>query len=286
MPAKLYQADRDIEGSEPSLWPSFVGVDEGLDQLFRWSAKDQRVEWMQPLKSKCRSLQRIAEQRILAVHDAGFVEIDLATGAGVEEHRLEAGGVISAIRLPDGGTVLAGLKLNGRTGVGFVDYDSMGKLRRTVNFPGDYVRCCSVTDRDTVLYTANTVVYEADWSGKLVRTFQAEGFYHAWKPLRLPNGTTRISAGYGAFLVEFDEQGREQKRWTVPPLYKETVHPFFFSDFVTRENGNVIICNWLGHGGDRGRTGYSLLEFDGHGEFLGAWQDARGISSLQTFLLC
>jgi hypothetical protein len=286
MSSKLYRADQAGAGRVPCPWPSFIGVDEGLDRLFRWSAESQRVEWSQPLKSKCRSLQKISDQRVLAVHDRGFAEIDAATGAGVEDRRLETGGVISATRVSDGGTVLAGLNLAGLAGICFVDHDGAGRVRRTMNVPGDYVRCCSITPQNTLLYTANTVVHETDWRGKHIQSFQADGFYHAWKPVRLSDGGTRISAGYGAFLVEFDERGEERRRWTVPDLYKAEVRPFFFGDFSVRANGNIVVCNWLGHGPDKGNTGYSLLEFTPAGEFVGGWQDARGISSLQTFLLC
>lgn len=286
MAPELYQADQDSARDGACPWPPFVGVDEGLDQLFRWSAERRRVEWFQPLRSKCRTLQKISDQRILAVHDCGFAEIDVATGACVQDCRLEAGGVISAIRLTEERTVLAGLNLAGLTGICFIEYDALGNLRRWVSVPGDYVRCCSVTPQNTLLYTANTVVHEADWEGKYIRSFHAEGFYHAWKPVRLPDGGTRISAGYGAFLVEFDQHGQERRRWTVPDLYRAEVRPFFFGDFSVSANDNIVVCNWLGHGPDKGGTGYSLLEFTSAGEFVGGWQDARGISSLQTFVLC
>lgn len=281
-----------IEGSLLSVppktaraaWPEFVGVDEGLEMLFRWTPENDRMVWAVPLANKCRTLQLISATHLLGVTDQGYFEARLGDGKIVRQASLEQAGVIAAARVGDGHTMLTGIDLAGLTGVTFAEYDSADRLHRTVFFPGDYVRGATLTAGDTILFTNNDRVLEGDWSGRILREFSAPGFKHAWKAQRLPNGHTLISAGYGAFIAEFDQRCREIRRWVCAEA-DAAVRPFFFGDFNLRPDGSLVVCNWLGHGTGLGGTGYALLQFNPAGAIVKVWQDAERTSSVQAFAL-
>lgn len=274
--------------SLPALDPKFlslVAVDEGLDRLIRLCPDQPGCEWTLPLKTKCRSLQVLPDGRLLVVTDQGWMEVLLRDGSVVRNRSLFPGGVISAQRLPGGETFCAGLNLMREHSVCFVVLDHDDKVAREVSFPGDYVRRSTLTEEDTILFTCDSRVLEGDWSGGVRREFSLPGFRHAWKAVRLADGRTMISAGYGAFVAEFDQTGRVIRRWDCREQV-EAIRPFFFGDFEPLEDGGLLVCNWLGHGTDLGGTGCCLLHLDARSRVAGAWQEPVRTSSLQTFVRC
>jgi len=264
--------------------PPFAVVDEGLDHILFFKRGSGEVAWTYPLKEKCRSLQWLPSGLLLAVCDTGFLEINCNTGQLQNAVRVAANGVISAERLSNGHTFLGGVGLTEANAIEFQEVDSIGTRFRSTRFPGDYVRRSSATLENTILFTCDSCVIEGDWSGRLVRKFSLPGFRHAWKALRAADGSTFISAGYGAFIVQCDRDGQELRRWHCTSDQEE-IRPFFFGDFTLLPNGGLLVCNWLGHGTNLGASGYSLLEFSASGALVGAWRDSKHTSSLQTFAL-
>ena len=133
--------------------------------------------------------------------------------------------------------------------------------------------------------SCNDRIREGDREGNYLREFPVEGFYHAWKSLRLPNGGLLISAGYGAFMVELDAAGEEIRRFGGKGQVPEAVNPFFYAMFQLLGNGNVVLANWQGHGSGFGNSGVQLLEFDPGGGIVWQWGDPARISSLQGMLV-
>jgi len=263
----------------------FVAIDEGLDRIQRFNPAEAQSEWTAPLSHKSRSLQALPGDTLLMPHDQGWTELRLQDGTVQHSCRPFAAGVISVQRLPNGETFCGGLNLTQEKSVCFVLCDREGGIVREVSFTGDYVRRSTLTEEGTILFTCDSRVLEGDWSGKVLREFSAPGFKHAWKAVRLADGHTLISAGYGAFLVQFDEQARVVRRWECHEHVAE-VRPFFFGDFEALPDGGLLVCNWLGHGTDLGGTGHALLHFDSSSRLLGAWRDPARCSSLQTFVRC
>ena len=268
----------------PPSTRSFIAVDEGLDRLIRVAPSEPSTEWTLPLEEKCRTLQLLPNGAILAVTDSGYMEVDINRGTIIRSVYLFSSGAISAQRLPNGHTFLGGINLDNARGVTFVQVDAENRPFRSVCFSGDYVRRSTLTPADTILFTCDSCVYEGDWSGRILREFTAPGFKHAWKAVRLDGDRTLISAGYGAFAVEFSKDSRILRRWECTASHS-VVRPNFFGDFCQLYNGGLLICNWLGHGTDLGGTGYPLLEFSPDGELISGWQDAKRTSSLQTFVI-
>jgi hypothetical protein len=229
-------------------------------------------------------MQLIGGGKILIGHHHGFSEFDLTLGRLTKEFKSLAG-VTAARRQPNGRTLIAGVDILPTKGVVVLELDvNDQEIRRTI-FPGDYVRLIRQTNADTYLMSCNDRIREGSHYGKYLREFPVEGFYHAWKALRLPNGNFIVTAGYGAFVVELDPNGKIVRKFGGKESVPEKVCPFFYAMFQLLPNGNIILANWQGHGPGFGNSGVQLLEFNSTGEIVWTWSKADLISSLQGVLV-
>jgi hypothetical protein len=112
-----------------------------------------------------------------------------------------------------------------------------------------------------------------------------DGFGHAWKALRLPNGNTLASAGYGGFMVELTPAGVVARKFGGKETTPREVNSSFFATFQLLPNDDVVVANWQGHGPGHGASGKQLLEFDKTGAIVWQWSKAEIISSLQGVLI-
>jgi hypothetical protein len=254
-----------------------------------------------------RDMQLIGGGKILIGHHHGYSEFDIALGRLVKEFKsLE--GVTAVRRQPDGHTIIAGVdivisgtgilpvsskaathrqdacatKING---VVVLELDENDREISRVIFPGDYVRLIRQTNDGTYLMSCNDRIREGSRDGKYLREFPVEGFFHAWKSLRLPNGNLIVTAGYGAFVVELDPTGKILRKIGGKEQVPEKVRPFFYAMCQLLPNGNLVLANWQGHGPGFGNSGVQLLEFNGAGEIVWSWSKADLISSLQGVLV-
>lgn len=244
-------------------------------------SRDWVVEIGQP---QARDMQLVGAGRVMVSHHHGFSEFEIETGRLLKEYA-ELEGVTAARRQPDGSTLLAGVNLMGGQGVHVLSLDDRERLRDLVTFPGNYVRLIRQTAAGTYLMSCNQMIREGAPDGRYLRDYPVEGFYHAWKAVRRPDGHLLISAGYGAFLVELDESGREVRRWGGPGGLPESFRPLFFAMFQCLPNGNIVLANWQGHGEDHGASGVQLIEFAPGGEVVWTWSRAERISSMQGILV-
>lgn len=222
--------------------------------------------------------------RILIGHHHGYTEFDIELGRVVKEFAaLE--GVTAARRQPNGHTIIVGVNIVGVTGVVVVELDANDNEVRRAIFPGDYIRLIRQTRQGTYLMSCNDRIREGSREGKYLREFPVEGFYHAWKALRLPDGNVIVSAGYGAFLVELDPNGKIIRKFGGKESVPESVRPFFYAMFQLLPGGHIVLANWQGHGPGFGDSGVQLLEFNRAGEIVWSWSKADLISSLQGVLV-
>jgi len=181
--------------------------------------------------------------------------------------------------------LIAGVDLPPTKGVCVLELDENdGEIHRAI-FPSDYVRLIRQTNEGTYLMSCNDRIREGSRDGKYLREFPVDGFYHAWKSLRLPNGNLMVTAGYGAFVVELDSAGKILRKFGGKEQVPEKVRPFFYAMFQLLPNGNVLLANWQGHGPGFGNSGVQLLEFNPAGEIVWTWSKADLISSLQGVLV-
>jgi hypothetical protein len=263
----------------------FVAIDEGHATLLHVDERDQSKNWLVPIgQPAARDLQLVGGNKVLVGHHHGYSEFDLALGRRVKDFKALAG-VTAVRRQPDGHTLVAGVDIPGAPGVAVLELDASDREIHRAIFPGDYVRLIRQTEQGTYLMSCNDRIREGSRDGKYLREFPVDGFYHAWKALRLPNGNLLVTAGYGAFVVELDPAGKIFRKFGGKESVPENVRPFFYAMFQLLPNGNVVLANWQGHGPGFGHSGVQLLEFNGAGEIVWTWSRAELISSLQGVLV-
>jgi len=264
---------------------NFLAIDEGHATLLRVNERDQSGNWLVPIgQPAARDMQLIGDGRVLIGHHHGYSEFDIALGRLVKEYKAFTG-VTAVRRQPDGHTIIAGVDIPGTKGVTVLELDANDQEMRRTIFPGDYVRLIRQTEQGTYLMSCNDRIREGSREGIYLREYPVEGFYHAWKALRLPNGNLIVSAGYGAFVVELDAGEKILRQFGGKGRVPEKVRPFFYAMFQLLPNGNIVLANWQGHGPGFGNSGVQLLEFDVAGEIVWSWSKAELISSLQGVLV-
>lgn len=263
----------------------FLAIDEGLANLLYVDELDPVKDWTVPIgHPQARDMQLVGDGRILIGHHHGWSEFEIATGRLLFECTAYHG-VTAVRRQADGHTLIAGVDIAGITGVVVLELDEThAEVFRSV-YQGDYVRLIRQTAQGTLLMSCNDRIREGDRLGNYLREYAVDGFYHAWKALRLPNGHLIISAGYGAFMVELDDAGNIVRKFGNKEQVPSEVNPFFYAMFQLLPGGNVVVANWQGHGEGFGASGVQLLEFDSAGGLVWTWSDSSRISSLQGVLV-
>lgn len=263
----------------------FLAIDEGHATLLHIDERDQSKNWIVPIgQPAARDMQLPGGGRVLIGHHRGYSEFDIRFGRLVKEFAaLE--GVTAVRRQPNGHTLIAGVNVAGAAGVVVLELDTQDREVQRVVFPGDYVRLIRQTEQGTYLMSCNDRIREGSPDGAYLREFPIDGFYHAWKALRQPNGNLIVSAGYGAFVVELDPNGRILRKFGGKDQVPENVRPFFYAMCQLLPNGHVVVANWQGHGPGFGSSGVQLIEFDPVGTLVWTWSKAEMISSLQGLMV-
>jgi hypothetical protein len=229
-------------------------------------------------------LQLVGRNLLLLSHDQGFSEFEMTSGRRVADCA-RFSNVSSARRLADGHTLVVYAVEKAPAGVFVEELDNGLRTVRTTVYPGNYVRLMRQTARGTFLFGMNDKIREGDGRGNYVWTAAVPGFRHAWKAVRLPNGNTLASAGYGAFLVEMGPDGGIVRKFGSAADVPAAVHPYFYATFQLLSNGDVVVANWQGHGPGHGNSGIQVLEYDPGGAIVWQWSGRHLISSVQAVLI-
>ena len=277
----------------------FLAIDEGLSNLLYVNEAHPEKNYIVSLaKPHPRDMQLEGDGKLLMSYDEGYMECDIATGKILKD----VGGyhdVSSARRLANGDLLLAGVdfdqkKLNkGDMPVGdptgrhiqLVEYTPDGKEVSRQTYVGDYLRLLRETSAGTYLFACNDRFKEVDKKGNVVKEFPVSGFKHAWKALRVPNGDTIMSAGYGHFMVEVDKNDKIVRLWGDTDQVAPEIKPNFYALFQILPNKDIVVANWQGHGKGHGESGRQLLEFGPDNKIVWTWSDAPKISSIQGVLV-
>lgn len=265
-----------------------LAVDEGRQRLALIGTRDPGAGWTLSLDELplARDLQRLGTDRALIGYDRGFFEVEISTGV-VSNVCARWRDVTAVRRLADGSTLVTGTNLDGTDGADDIFVVTLdGALQETARIrrDGDYVRLMRPV-LDGYLLCSNDHILEADLALGERRRLYAPGFEHAWMAQRLPDGTTLVSAGYGAFMARFDVRGALVGTFGRAGEVPAEVAPFFYATFQILDDGRIVVANWQGHGPDNGAKGRQLLEFSPSGKLLDSWSDQQKISSLQGILV-
>ncbi|MBC8052407.1 MAG: hypothetical protein H7Y13_05040 [Sphingobacteriaceae bacterium] len=258
--------------------------DEGLSQLSYVDVSNPEKNWYLPVPAG-RDLQLVGNKKILIGTGNGFEERNISNGEKAAEITVFPG-TQTARRLRNGNTLLAGADWQGKKGIVLVEIDNQGTIKRSVVYPGfNYVRCIRETIKGNFLVTADDVVFEGDDKGNIVWQAKVAGppaKPHIWQALRLANGQTVVSTGYGKNFQVFSANGKAVTAFSGPA----EVNPNFFAGFQILKNGNYVVTNWQGHGAKFGASGIQILEFSPKGKLVWSWkQDPAKFSSLQGVIV-
>jgi hypothetical protein len=277
----------------------FLAIDEGLSNLLYINEANPAKNYVISIaKPHPRDMQLEGDGKLLISHDEGYCEYEIATGKRLKDVSTFHD-VSSSRRLENGNLLLAGVdfdqekKNKGDNPVGdptgrhilLVEYTPEGKEVRRQTYVGDYLRLLRETAAGTYLFSCNTMFREADKNGNYLKDFPVEGFKHAWKALRLPNGNTVMSGGYGAFMAEVDSSGKLVRKFGDKENVAPEVHPNFYALFQLLPNGNIVAANWQGHGKGHGTAGKQIVEFTPDSKIVWTWSDSTIISSIQAVLV-
>ena len=229
-------------------------------------------------------MQRLGPDRVLIGYERGFFELAISTGEvlSVCDRWSE---VTAVCRTADGSTLVTGTNLDGQGGVNVLTLDRDLQQVHCARRDGDYVRLMRPNGDGGYLLCTNDHILETDGELNALRKLSALGFLHAWKAQRMADGSTLVSAGYGAFMAHFDAHGKLARTFGSATEVPAEIAPFFYASFQVLDNGHIIVANWQGHGQDNGSKGRQLLEFDQAGALIDSWSDAAKISSLQGILV-
>lgn len=263
----------------------FLAIDEGKASLFHVDENHPDKNWLVHVEHPTpRDMQLVGGNRIMIGHDAGYTEYDIATGKVVKDVAAYKG-VTGARRLANGHTLVTGLDLADTKGVIILDLDKNDAISNKIVYSGTYVRLMRQTAEGTFLLMNDSMIREGDKSGTILHEWPVEGFKHAWKAVRLPNGHMFASAGYGAFLVELDADGKVVHKFAAKGETPKEINTNFYATFQLLPNHDVVVANWQGHGPTHGASGKQLVEFNQKGEVQWTWSDASMISSLQGVMV-
>lgn len=262
-----------------------LAIDEGRQQLSLIDTATDTFHWTLDLSAYplARDLQRLDQRRVLVGFDRGFFELDIESGRVLTscDRWTE---VTAAHRQSDGSTLVTGWNLDGAGGVNVLTVDPEWRVVKSARRDGHYVRLMRVTHEGSYLLCTNDHILETTPDLTELRRFASPGFEHAWQAERLADGTTLVSAGYGAFMVLFDQAGNVSRRFGRADQVPREIAPFFYATFRQLPNGHLLVANWQGHGPDNGDKGRQLLEFDIERRLVATWSAPQRISSLQGIL--
>lgn len=264
----------------------FLAIDEGHQQISLIDTTNPHFGWTRSLADFpiARDMQRIGHNEVLVGFERGFVELSISSGEVLRTCDRWSN-VTAACRLANGATLVTGENLDGGGGVNVLTLDREYRLVSGVRRDGDYVRLMRPTGMGTYLLCLNDHILETDASLVSLLSYRAPGFEHAWKAQRMGDGSTLVSAGYGAFMARFNARGHLIASFGGAGSVPEEVAPFFYATFQVLEDGRVMVANWQGHGPENGRKGRQLLEFGADGQLLDSWSDPHKLSSLQGILV-
>lgn len=263
----------------------FLGYDEGKQTLGLYDTSASEPAWLLGLAGLplARDLQKLDSDKVLVGFNRGFFEVHVNSGKILTLQDRWNG--VTSVRRVGERTLLTGIGLEGRLGVTVATLTATAGLEKMARRDGNYVRLMRLTPTGTYLLCTDDHILETTPDLVELRKLTAPGFRHAWMAQRLEDGSTLVSAGYGAFMARFDAEGQLCQRFGGTGEVPSEVAPFFYAGFQVMEDGHIIAVNWQGHGPENGHKGRQLVEFDASGNYADSWSSPANISSLQGLLI-
>lgn len=263
----------------PSTHDELILYDDD-GKLWYVNNKEPAKSWSAPSGSG-RDLQLVGGGRVMLGKGNGWDEYQLSDGKQVAGQHGFAG-TQSAHRLADGSTMLASVSNNS---ILLKMVTAAGQVQRTITYAGyGYVRLVRPTAAGTFLVTADTLVFEGDDQGKVLKTWTIPGKgQHVWKALRLASGNTVIATGYNATLMVFGPDQTLLKTIGGKGGELSALDPHFFAGFTVRPNGNYFVVN--SQADSNNDKSVQLLEFDPDGKLVWQQKQPATVRSLEEAIV-
>jgi hypothetical protein len=253
----------------------FLLYDESRGFLHYVNESDPAKDWDLNLGHALRDFQLIGNHQFIIAQGFGYSVWDLETRKLVQDVRVPGfGGGISARRRPDGCTVLGA---NAADGVLVVELDKQNAVARKATFAGlKTLRMIRLAADGNVLLADEKGLTEVAFDaqapngGKVVRSLPLPHGRNAFMALKKENGSCLVSGGFAKALFEFAPDGSLRRELALKDA-PAAAGPLFFAGFQLLRNGNLIVCNWTGHGAQDSAKGWQLVEFAADGSMVWHW---------------
>jgi hypothetical protein len=270
-------------GDAEAIKHRMIVYDEGRGMLHYINERDDSKDWDLQLPKAIRDFQLVGNKQFIIAQGFGYSVYDLETRKLVEDVKpAGVGGVMSARRRADGATILGA---NAKEGITIYEVDKKNALVRKMVFPElKTLRMIRLTADGNVMIAEEGGIAEvafdaqAPSGGKIVKRIKQPAGRNSFMALKRGDGYLD-SAGFAKALFEFDAEGKVKQEFSVkePPA---GVTFLFYAGFQVLKNGNIVVCNWTGHGPEDGAKGWQLVEFAPDDKLLWHWHDAKRASTL------
>ena len=264
----------------------FLATDESGKQLLYVDEFNSSNDWTIPLQGN-RDICLISPERCLVSVPGGYREYAVKTGKMVKEVIIpqmkdvkgRGGNSWSMVRRPDGTTFLGYQQA-------VFELDKNDKVVREIKISaGGYFRLLRMSKEGHFLFTSGaTKIKEIDNNGKLVKEVDLlQSVSGAKKPYfagRLDNGHTLVSTGYGASLLEFDQDWKLVMTLGGKGKIPGVDYTLFFAQVQQLQNGNYMIAHWTGHKKADSKKAPQVLEMTRDGKVVWKWHDPKRAGSI------
>jgi len=229
---------------------SYLVSDNGSDKIYILNSQGE-ISWEYPV-SQCQDLQQLPSGNILFSY---YQKKDGAIKGGVceitpekkEVFRYEINGEVhSCQRLKNGNTLLTD-----NNNAQLIEVSPQKEVVKTISLNTNVkghkaIRIVRVLDNGNYLVclSEDRLVVEYNPKGKVVNSFKSPG--DCFAAIRLQNGNTLISDGSACSVREVNHNGKVV--WKITQDDFPELHLKWISGIQELPNGNILVCNWLGHG--------------------------------------
>jgi hypothetical protein len=90
----------------------------------------------------------------------------------------------------------------------------------------------------------------------------------------LPNGHLLVAGGYHTQMYELDADGKVARTIGGQPAGEaQSLGLHLFAGFQILNNGDMVVCNWTGHGAQDSSKGVQILQYNAAGQLVWKWHD-------------
>lgn len=281
----LAAAPAALQAEEPAqIKHRFMAYDEGRALLHYVDQRDPAKDWKLPLPRAIRDFQLAGGGKFIVAQGFGYSVYELETRKLVEDVKPQGvSGVMSARRRADGFTVLGA---NVGNGIQIVELDKENKVTRKATFPGlKTLRMIRLTSDGHVLLSEEKGLTEVAFDaqdpsgGKVVKSIPLPHGRNAFLSLKKEDGSYLVGGGFAKAVFDFAPDGTLRKEFNLKAA-PATAGPLFFAGLQVLKNGNIVVCNWTGHGPQDGAKGWQLVEFAPDGAIVWHWHNPEQAGTL------